>query len=73
MAKKTPANVDEGNIKKKVKERLGASEHSKQDPALRRLRKHLKRAQRKRRRLDARKYHATAEKAGTESEAVASP
>ena len=72
MAKKTPANVDEGNIKTKVRERLGASENAPQDPALRRLRKRLKRAQRKRRRLDARKYHPAAEKAGTQSEAPAS-
>ena len=72
MAKKTPANVDEGNLAKKVREGLKASESPEQTPALRKLRKRLKRAQRKRRRLESRKYRASEDKPGTPSEAAAS-
>ena len=72
MAKKTPPNVDEGNLAKKVREGLRASENPEQTPALRKLRKRLKRAQRKRRRLESRKYRVSGDKPGTPSETAAS-
>ena len=68
MAKKRVPDVDERTLQKKVGERLPATENPEGDPALRSLRKRLKRAQRKRRRLAARRQRASGQKAGPEAE-----
>ena len=46
MAKQTAPDGDEKNLRKKIGERLPATENPEGDPALRSLRKRLKRAQR---------------------------
>jgi hypothetical protein len=61
--KKTPAEADIAQLKTKVTERAKASEKTDGDRALRSLRKHLKRAQRKQRALASRKAHGSAKKA----------
>lgn len=63
--KKSPKEADIARLKTKVSERTKASEKRDGDPALRSLRKHLKRAQRKQRALALRKAHASGKKADT--------
>ncbi|WP_447973087.1 hypothetical protein [Nitrospira sp. Kam-Ns4a] len=58
MAKKTVEESDEARLKKRVRERLAGSENPEADASLRALRKRLKRAQRRRRKLALRKQHA---------------
>ncbi|MBI4400643.1 MAG: hypothetical protein HY581_03295 [Nitrospirae bacterium] len=71
MAKKTSAESDEARLKKKVRERIVGSQNPEGDAALRSLHKRLKRAQRKRRRLEIRKRHAMGKKAGAGAKAEA--
>jgi len=72
MSKKTPAEADEARLKTKVRSKLAATENPEGDAALRSLHKRLKRIQRKRRRLEARKRHAMGKKkAGAEVKAEA--
>lgn len=72
MSKKTPAGADEARLKTKVRATLAATENPEGDAALRSLHKRLKRIQRKRRRLEARKRHAMGKKkAGAEVKAEA--
>lgn len=73
MAKQTILESDEANLEKKVREKLAATDNPEADAALRLLRKRLKRAQRKRRRLTDRKRHAMGKKAsaGAKTEAAA--
>ena len=61
--KKTPAQADMARLKAKLQERSKASEKPDGDAALRALRKHLKRAQRKQRAQVLRKAHASGNKA----------
>ncbi|GKS57712.1 hypothetical protein YTPLAS18_12390 [Nitrospira sp.] len=49
MAKLSPMEQDEARLKKKVRAQLAGHENAEGDPALRALRKRLRRAQRKRR------------------------
>jgi len=63
MAKKTVTESDETRLKKKVAAKLADHKNSKEDTALRSLRKRLRRAQRKRRALALRKQHAAGKKA----------
>jgi ribosome-binding ATPase YchF (GTP1/OBG family) len=63
MAKTASLEADLERLKKKVREQK-AAEHDAGDPKLRALRKRLKRAQRKRRRLALRKEHAKGKKTG---------
>ncbi|TKB72149.1 MAG: hypothetical protein E8D45_11100 [Nitrospira sp.] len=65
MKKKGDKESDEVRLKKKLHAPPSASEGTGRTPASRRLRKHLKRVQRKRRRLALRKHHAAGKK-GTE-------
>jgi hypothetical protein len=67
MAKKTAAESEEVRLKKKVSAMCAGHTNPEGDPALRALRKRLKREQRKRRALAVRKKHA----AGSKSEAAA--
>lgn len=67
MAKKTAAESEEVRLKKKVSAQRTGHSNPEGDAALRRLRKRLKREQRKRRALALRKKHA----AGSKSEAAA--
>jgi hypothetical protein len=71
MAKTTHQETDEQRLTKKIQQRMAGHENPERDSALRALRKHLKRAQRKRRRLDIRKVHAMGKKKGTEGKAEA--
>lgn len=64
MAKQTILAADEAKLKKKVGEKLAATDNPEAIAALRSLHKRLKRAQRKRRRLAARKRHAMGKQAG---------
>ena len=64
MAKQTILEPDEAKLKKKVREKLAAADNPEADAALRSLHKRLKRAQRKRRRLAARKRYAMGKQAG---------
>ena len=64
MAKQTMLEADEAKLKKKVGEKLAATDNPEADAALRSLHKRLKRAQRKRRRLAARKRHAMGKQTG---------
>jgi uncharacterized membrane protein YfbV (UPF0208 family) len=68
--KKTPAEADIAQLKTKVTERLKAAEKIDGDPAIRSLRKHLKRAQRKQRALASRKAHASGKKPETKPAAA---
>jgi hypothetical protein len=61
MAKTAALESDLERLKKKVRERKTADQDT-NDPKLRALRKRLKRAQRKRRRLALRKQHAKGKK-----------
>ena len=70
--KKTPAQADMARLKAKLQERSKASEKPDGDAALRALRKHLKRAQRKQRAQVLRKAHATGKKAEAKPTAAAS-
>jgi hypothetical protein len=71
MAKLT-VESDEIRLTKKVSERRGADKPA-GDPAFRALRKHLKRLQRKRRRLALRKQHAMGKNAGAAPSPPAAP
>ncbi|HZS12610.1 MAG TPA: hypothetical protein VFA38_10195 [Nitrospirales bacterium] len=71
MAKAAP-DKDLSTLKEKVRTRRAASENPEGDAAIRRLRKRLKREQRKRRRLTIRKQHAAKKTAETKTEAPAS-
>lgn len=64
MAKKTPLETDMVRLQKKVAEHRTAVESPGGNPKLRSLHKRLKRAQRKKRKLAARKQHAMGKKAG---------
>ena len=70
VRKKTPAEADIAQLKTKVTERVKASEKTDGDPALRSLRKHLKRAQRKQRAIASRKAHASGKKLETKPAAA---
>ncbi|MEP6601130.1 MAG: hypothetical protein ABJB49_04895 [Nitrospirota bacterium] len=70
--KKTPARADMARIKTKLQERSKVSEKPDGDPAIRALRKHLKRAQRKQRAQVLRKAHASGKKAEAKPAAAAS-
>ncbi|TAJ26991.1 MAG: hypothetical protein EPO64_05865 [Nitrospirae bacterium] len=71
MAKKTPVEMDEARLKKKVRERLAGTENPEGNAALRGLHKRLKRVQRKRRSLAARLHRAMGKKAaGAKAEAT---
>jgi hypothetical protein len=63
MAKKTPLEKDEVQLKVKVRERKAATDNPEGSAALRALHKRLKRLQRKRRSLVIRKRHAMGKKA----------
>jgi len=62
MAKTASLAGDLERLKKKVQERRKSADQDPHDPKLRALRKRLKRAQRKRRRLAVRKEHAKGKK-----------
>jgi hypothetical protein len=67
MAKKTAQESDEARLKKKIATNLADHKEPAGNPALRALRKRLKRIQRKRRSVALRKKHA----AGHKTEAAA--
>ena len=67
MAKKTTGETEEIRLKKKVAAKLAGHANPEGDPAVRSLRKRLKREQRRRRALALRKKHA----AGSKGEAAA--
>lgn len=69
--KKTPVQADIARMKTKLTERSKASAKPDGDPALRDLRKRLKRAQRKLRALALRKAHASGKKAEAKPAAAA--
>ena len=71
MAKSAPDN-DLMKLQEKVKAHRAASDKPEGDAAIRRLRKRLKREQRKRRRLTIRKRHAAKKTAETKPETPAS-
>ena len=60
--KKSPGESDMARLKTKIADRGKASPKADADPALRSLRKRLKRAQRKQRALAMRKAHASGKK-----------
>ena len=62
MAKKASLEGDLERLKKKVQEQRQTADDDGNNPKLRALRKRLKRAQRKRRRLALRKEHAKGKK-----------
>ena len=62
MAKKRVAEPDEVRLKKKIAAKRTSQTKKEEDPALRALRKRLKREQRKRRTLALRKKHAAGAK-----------
>jgi len=62
MAKKAVTESDETRLKKKVAAKLADHKNSKEDKALRSLRKRLRRAQRKRRALALRKHNSVSKK-----------
>ena len=70
MAKKTTGESDEARLKKKVTAKLTGHKGPEADSALRALRKHLKRTQRKRRALALRKKHAAGKKAAAATPAA---
>lgn len=70
---KTARQDDETRLTARVQERNAAKDTPETDPALRSLRKRLKRLQRKRRRLELRKRHAMGKKAKAETKAEAKP
>ncbi|MDR4475833.1 MAG: hypothetical protein R3B11_07460 [Nitrospira sp.] len=67
MAKKPTGESDEIRLRKKLAARTKEADSPSGDPALRSLRKRLKRVQRKRRALSLRKKHAAGTKAETKS------
>jgi hypothetical protein len=69
MAKKTKTESDEARLKKKIS--TGRKEHVSGDQSFRSLKKRLKRIQRKRRAMVARKGQAAGKGADGKSEAVA--
>ena len=71
MAKPAAEN-DLVKLKDKVRTRRAASENPEGDAAIRRLRKRLKREQRKLRRLAVRKQHAAKKAGDTKAETLAS-
>lgn len=71
MAKQAMLEPDEAKLKKKVRGKLAATDNPEADAALRSLRKRLKRAQRKRRRLAIRKKHAMGKQAGVSAKTEA--
>ena len=73
MRKKTSVEADETRLRKKVQEQRAGSENPEGDAALRALHKHLKRVQRKRRRLALRKQQAAGKKPHVEESAEATP
>jgi hypothetical protein len=62
MAKKTPLEKDEAQLKGKVRERRAATDNPEGSEAFRALHKRLKRLQRKRRSMALRKQHAMGKK-----------
>ncbi len=68
MAEPSLQQVEEDNLTKKVTARLSAAGDAEGDPALRSLRKRLKRVQRKRRLLEARQRQGAGKKAGGQAE-----
>jgi hypothetical protein len=62
MAKTASLESDLERLKQKVREQRKTADQDTNDPKLRALRKRLKRAQRKRRRLALRKQHAKGKK-----------
>ncbi|MFQ5991779.1 MAG: hypothetical protein ACE5NA_05015 [Nitrospiraceae bacterium] len=73
MGKNTSVEADEARLHKKVQEKRAGSENPEGDAALRALHKHLKRVQRKRRRLALRKEQAAGKKPRAETSAEATP
>ncbi len=71
MGKRRSLETDESALAKKVQEKIAGVEDPTQDLAARSLRKRLKRVQRKRRRLAARRRPARGENAAAPSEAAA--
>ncbi|NOT24435.1 MAG: hypothetical protein HOP22_17165 [Nitrospiraceae bacterium] len=65
MAKKTAGESDETRLKKKVAVKETDGKDSKNDEALRSLKKRLKRTQRKRRALTLRKKNSASKKTAT--------
>lgn len=70
MAKKTPLEKDETQLKGKVRDRRAATDNPEGSEAFRALHKRLKRLQRRRRSLALRKRHAMGKK-GQKGEAAA--
>ncbi len=68
MAEISLQQREEDTLTKKVRVGLSAAEDVKADPALRSLRKRLKRVQRKRRLLEARRRQGAGKKAGGQAE-----
>ncbi len=62
MAKKTASESDETRLKKKVAAKVADHKDSKEDEALRSLKKRLRRTQRKRRALALRKKNSSSKK-----------
>ena len=67
MSKKSTGETDETRLKGKIAARMGDEKGISGDPAVRSLRKRLKRVQRKRRALSSRKKHAAGKETGTKS------
>jgi hypothetical protein len=65
MAKKSGPENDETRLAKRVRERLAGHENPEGDAAVRKLRKRLKRAQRRRRKLALRRQHAMKKQAAS--------
>ena len=70
---KTARQDDETRLTARLRERTATKDAPETDPALRSLRKRLKRIQRKRRRLELRKRHAMGKQAKAETKAEAKP
>ncbi len=68
MGETSSQQLEEDNLTKKVRARLSAAGGAEADPALRSLRKRLKRVQRKRRLLEARQRQGAGKKAGGQAE-----
>ena len=64
---KTARQDDETRLTARVRERTATKDTPEKDPAVRSLRKRLKRIQRKRRRLELRKRHAMGKKTKSET------
>ncbi len=69
MAKQAATGMDEARLKKKLGEKLSGHDSSKGDPGIRKLRKRLKRIQRKRRAHALRKKRAAGKKAEAPAQA----